>query len=634
MAPLPSTETPKILLVDDRLENLKILEKSLRGCNADCIAAQSGNEALKAVLVHDFALAILDVQMPEMDGYELAHLLRSNENTQNLPIIFLSAVYSDDFHIFKGYESGGIDFISKPYEPKLLQSKVEIFLSLYKHRKEIELSKELYAKTFNAITDTVMVLDHDMRVMRINHSGCHLLGLQEQDIIGHFCYELFADRSTPCETCKRTEQLDGNITAASWEMEHAKLKKSCRVSISPLYPPPAKSNMAVYFVQDITNQKRLQERLLQVEKLEAIGSLAGGIAHDFNNILAVILGNAELGLLDNGLSEGVEKKLHQIHDASKRAKELVAQILTYSRKSQFNPRPILLQPVLKEAHKLLRSTLPQSVRLIRNISRTEAKVLAAPLQIHQVVMNLCTNSFHALGGEKGVIEINLRKVKPEPGLTLPKNSTCLHLQVKDSGIGMDFELQNKIFEPFFTTKPEGLGTGMGLAIAKKIITECEGEITVSSIPGKGTSFDIYLPITSQSSREDEAADVSKLPRGSGLVLVVDDEHMIRSVLKNTLEYLGYNAVTACSAQQALTLFRDDSAKFAAVLTDQEMPGTSGEELVPQLLAIRNDIPVILSTGHSARMNADKAHLLGARDYLIKPIGINTLAESLKKILSY
>ena len=506
-----TTDNSKILLVDDRPENIRSLQKSLKGCGAQCITAVSGNDALKEILVHDFALAILDVQMPEMDGFELARIIRDNKQTRCLPIIFLSAVYSDEFHIFKGYEAGGVDFINKPYEARLLQSKVKVFLDLHRHR---------------------------------------------------------------CE------------------------------------------------------QEKTNARLLQAEKLESIGILAGGIAHDFNNILTVILGNAELGLLDNELGVGLAAKLQQIKDAGKRAKELVGQILSYSRKSHAGQHPVLIDQILREAFKLLRSTLPQTVQLQLSIVSHEDKIMADPTQIHQVIMNLCTNSFHAMVDEKGRIEVSLGRVASEKAPSSVAGEPCLHLQVKDDGVGMNSEVLTTLFEPFFTTKPEGLGTGLGLTVVREVVNSCNGVITVSSKPGLGTTFDLYFPVTELEDLSEDVTDVSELPRGHGRILVVDDEQMVRSMLINMLEYLGYGVVTVSCGREALDVFQENPAGFTAVITDQSMPGMAGEELVPLLVATRPDIPIFLCSGHSARLNKERARELGARDYLLKPISLKSLARVL------
>ncbi len=626
---------PNILIVDDKENNLVALEITLEETGAEFVRASSGNDALRMMLRTDFALAILDVQMPEMDGYELAQLIRSREQTKHLPIIFVSAVFSDDFHIFKGYDSGAVDFIAKPFEPKILINKVQVFLELYNQKKKSQQIAELYEKTFNAITDVVMILDESMGILQVNKSGCSLLGLAEEEIVGKYCYEIFHGSEMPCPDCRITDH-NQKIHSCTWEIYHEKLDSHFLLSSSPLIYGEEEALLTVYVARDISEQKKIKEQLLQSEKLEAIGTLAGGIAHDFNNILSAVLGYTELSLLENALPPVLEENLYSIKKAGERAKELVFQILTFSRKSYIKRSPILIVPILKEVMKLLRATIPTTVEIKSIITADQEKILADPIEIHQIIMNICTNSFQAMEDEQGVIEISLLPVTVDDAIARSKGDLqpgdYLCLKISDTGKGIEKELQSRIFDPFFTTKEKEQGTGMGLSVVHGIISHCGGAITVESEPDKGAVFEIFLPVIQQT-EEETTPEVSINPTpGSGHILFVDDEPNMALLGERYLEYLGYTAVTAASGTEALALFEKNPAEFTAVITDQTMPGLPGNQLAQKLIQIRPDIPVVLCTGYSTVVSEEKALLAGISAYLLKPISLQTLADTLHKII--
>ncbi len=627
-------EKPKILIVDDKPSNLIALQTTLDVVDAEFVQANSGNEALKKILHNDFALAIIDVQMPGMDGYELTQFIRSREQSKNLPVIFLSAIYSDDFHVFKGYESGGVDFITKPFEPKILINKIIVFLELYEQKKELQRSAGLYKKTFNAINDIVMLQDDEMRILQINKSGCDILGLPEKDIIGHRCYEIFHGADKPCQNCGYNKNITLN-RPNRWEIKHEKINKSFQESAALLENDPGKNILIVHVARDITEQKKLKEQLLQAEKLEAVGTLAGGIAHDFNNILSAILGYTELSQLESDLSPVLRDNLLQIKNAGNRAKELVTQILTFSRKTSKKRIPVLMAPVVKETVKMLSATIPKTVDIRMDIIDSQDRILADPIEIHQVVMNLCMNSFQAMENERGFINISLQLFTVDGNksrrATDLQPGNYLQLLVEDNGRGMDANLQRQIFDPFFTTKEKGQGTGMGLAVVHGIINECGGTISVRSKVGDGTLFELLFPIVNEIAPDEST--VAVLPaKGTGTILFVDDEEPLLEVGRRYLEFLGYNVITASSSHEALMIFKEMASDFHCVITDQTMPGLPGNLLARELMRIRTDIPVILCTGHSSIISEEEALQANIKAYLIKPIALIALADTLSKVL--
>ena len=375
--------------------------------------------------------------------------------------------------------------------------------------------------------------------------------------------------------------------------------------------------------------------LYQAQKLEAIGTLAGGIAHDFNNILAAIMGFTDLALLKAEKNSEIEQDLRQIHKASERAKNLVLQILTFSRKSVTERHPVQAALIIKEALKLLRATLPTTVELCQSIDAQQTMIMADPTEIHQVITNLCTNAFHALADEQGKITVELvthtitkDELKNDPDLTA---GDYLQLTVRDDGCGMDSVTLSNIYDPFFTTKEKGQGTGLGLSVVHGIVSDCGGIIRVESEPGKGTTFIILIPVVKAAADNNVEATVP-LPGGSERILFVDDEENLRALAKKMLTYLGYSVICCSSGREALHQLSEEGAGFDLVITDQSMPGMPGTELARKLQACCPGLPILLCTGYSSMVDEKKAQTMGIRGFLMKPLSINILAREIREIL--
>ena len=377
-----------------------------------------------------------------------------------------------------------------------------------------------------------------------------------------------------------------------------------------------------------------QRQLLQVQKMEAIGTLAGGIAHDFNNLLVPILGFAELAF--NDLPAGSKEREHliQVLEAGKRAKDLVAQILAFSRQDEADRKPIQLAPIVKEVLKLLHRAVPTTIEIRQNIAPDTGAVNADPTQIHQILMNLCTNAEHAMP-EGGVLEVSLVNVELDEefcagheGLTAGSH---VRLTVGDTGCGMDGETLKRIFDPFFTTKRPGEGTGMGLSVVHGIVKSHGGDITAYSAPDVGTTFHIYLPVV-ESIPEARPETAEPVRGGTESILFVDDEAVLVEIGKKTLERLGYRVTTRTSSVEALELFRVKPGEFDLVITDQTMPNMTGADLAVEILQLRQDIPIILCTGFSHVITPEKASVLGIREFVMKPIIGAELGRTVRRVL--
>ena len=372
--------------------------------------------------------------------------------------------------------------------------------------------------------------------------------------------------------------------------------------------------------------KRRTAELYQAQRLEAIGTLAGGIAHDFNNILAAIIGYTELTLLKNQDNKELCADLEQVQRAGDRAKDLVAQILTFARKSDTEHQPILLSPIIKEALKLLRATIPSTVTIRQHIYEGPEKVVADATEIHQVIMNLCTNSFQAMAEEKGELEVNLR-LTSDPQTDKP----TITLEVTDDGHGIPAAIQKQIFDPFFTTKDKGSGTGLGLSVVHGIVTSCKGAIAITSTPQTGTTFTLVFPTTNAATLETEQP-LPELQKGIEHILFVDDEPNLQNLIKHMLTTLGYSVTTASSGKEALEKLTSTSPAVDLVITDQTMPFMSGTELATEIHRTYPQLPVILCTGYSSRVNEANAKDLGISAFMPKPFSMDLLSREVRTIL--
>lgn len=393
---------------------------------------------------------------------------------------------------------------------------------------------------------------------------------------------------------------------------------------------------------DISERKRaeaehaaFEEYLRQSQKMEAIGTLAGGVAHDFNNLLFAILGYGEL-ILDNlqpGTTDYVN--MQALMAAGNRAKDLVQQILTFSRKSQVELVPIDLRSLINEICKLLRATLPTTLELKQSVDRVTSVVLADPTELHQVLINLCTNAAHAIGDDQGVLEISLHEAQLTGKQAAPLADLVpglyLVLGVRDTGCGIPSGIQDKIFDPFFTTKAQGKGTGMGLSVVHGIVQRLGGAIVVESKVGAGSRFAVYFPAT-QREELDLHQKQSDIPTGSAKVLVVDDDADVRSVVQQSLASLGYQVTSCGSGHECLALLKEHPGHFDILVTDQTMPKMTGSELAQQVFVCQPGLPVILCTGYSDAISSEKVSRLGITQLLYKPISKDILAKAVHRVL--
>ena len=383
--------------------------------------------------------------------------------------------------------------------------------------------------------------------------------------------------------------------------------------------------------------RRLEEQMRQSQKMEALGTLAGGIAHEFNNLLAMMRGYTELASYDVPPTSPAYRSLQHILTAGKRAKDLVQQILAFSRPRDDTKQPLEMTLIVREVLTLIRASLPTTIAIRRYLAPDAGLVLADATQIHQMLMNLCANAEYAMRETGGSLEMRVGAVEISPTSdAVPpalKPGAYVRVTVGDTGPGIPADVIDRIFEPFFTTKDAGEGTGMGLAIVHGIVTGHDGVITVNSTPGTGTTFSIYFPRLADAVPVEPHAPEAELHQGTGRILFVDDEEMLALLGKGLLERLGYDVVAYTDSRDALNAFRAAPHHFDLVITDQTMPQLTGATLIQELRQIRADIPIILCTGFSHMINPDKARALGVDAFVMKPGVSQELAIEIQQILA-
>ena len=515
---------PSILIVDDRPENLTAMRALLAGPDVELETALSGNDALRLTLKTDFALVLLDVQMPGMDGFETAELLRANPKTRRLPIIFVTAGMRAERHLFKGYEAGAVDYLMKPIEPAVLRGKVRVFCELARQRQELE--------------------QHEARLER-----------------------LVRERSA--------------ALAATLEERH-----------------------------------RLELQLVQSQRLESLGNLAGGVAHDINNVLAAILGLASINREGLDGASFLAQSLDTIATACMRGREVVKSLLYFARKDMDPVGPLDLNVLVQEIVHLLEATTLKRIRITTELQRPLGPMEGDAAALSHALMNLCVNALDAMP-DGGTLELRTRQLE----------SGGLELRVSDSGAGMSREVLQRAMDPFFTTKPVGKGTGLGLAMVFGTMKAHGGSVELKSEPGAGTEVTLSFPPPGHAPSAPPAPAPQPAGRTGLRILLVDDDELIRLSIPSMLASLGHRVETAEGGREALERLAA-GLEVDLVILDMRMPGLSGSETLPLLLAQRPEQKVLLATGHS-----DQAleHLLAAHPgvaCISKPFSLAELREKL------
>ena len=492
---------------------------------------------------------------------------------------------------------------------------------------------------FNATSDSVILVKPDGTILDLNDNAARRRTQCADGMRGQNIFDFLPGESVELRR-KAIDQILHERRLVQYD--ESREDKFYRVRLFPILDHQGEVIQVASFSRDITEnkkaeeeKKKLQAQLIQSQKMEAIGTLAGGIAHDFNNILGAILGYAEMARDITYLDPIASKYLDRINQAGNRASDLVKQILAFSRQVESKRISLVPTNLVRDAIKLLRPSLPSTILIHQNLETSAWPIIADSTQVHQIIINLCTNAFHAMEKTGGVLEITLKNrelsefdLQHVPEIQPGK---FVELSVSDTGYGISSEIRDRIFDPFFTTKGVGKGTGMGLSIVHGIVSSHGGFITCDSEIGKGTIFRVSFPVTELKESEHlESVEID--PPGVERILFVDDEELLVELGVLMLEHQGYKVTGRTNSLDALTTFQNQPDSFDAVITDHTMPGLTGSELALRILQIRPDIPIILCTGYSNLISEEKAELLGIKGFAMKPLAKKELASLLRTLL--
>ncbi len=542
--------------------------------------------------------------------------------TQNRDEIFAPSKSVLFFIIFSGFifmaiVATGIVFISRKISGSV-ENTIKILREITEHTNEV-----------------VLTIDLDKRISWANSIIENITGISSRDLKGR---EPVLTNLNNIPVDEIWSLLDsGNAWTGRIILKDIKNED---VTLEAMILPVKNDNGTIYSYieigRNITHELMIENRMRQAQKIEAVGTLAGGIAHDFNNILAGIFGYAQISLTNLDDKSRTKKNIEEILKAAERARDLVQQILTFSRKSDIEFKPVNIASVIKEAMILLRASIPSTVELHESIN-SDAYIMGDRIQIHQIIINLCTNASHAIENSRGVINVSLNDlfadkefVRFHPGLL---EGPHVQLTVTDSGKGMNPEIIEQIFDPFFTTKPQGKGTGLGLSVVHGIIQKLNGIINVYSEPGKGTTFSVILPVSTDIKYRSEHEDKEKtINGGTEKILLIDDETTIINSFQPGLENIGYKVKSFSDSLHALDNFRSNPYLYDIIITDQTMPRMTGIDLTNEIRKLREDIPVILSSGYIDRNIEEISRKAGISGIIRKPATLYDIASAIRKAL--
>ena len=620
----------RLLIVDDTEANRYAVARHLRASGFQVREAGTGLDALAEVEREMPDMVVLDIKLPDISGLEVARRLRSDPRTSGLPILHISASFTDSVSLARGLDNGADGYLTHPVDPIVLLATIRgLFRARAAEREAFAMARDWRA-TFDAIGEGVCVTDSSGLITRCNRAFLDLIGGGTGEASSYIADLLPGVTMLPESPYV---QLPGGGPAARIEVGDRWL----RVSSMPVEGENAEEPGVICVVTDITRERRADERARLAMQLESTGRLAGGVAHEINNMMTVILANAEFAMRGLPAGDPVRTDIEGIHQAATRSAEVARQLLTFSRRQVVRPRVVDVHLLLRKAEGMIRRLLGADRPLRLRLGATDTWVNVDPLGLEQVIINLALNARDAMphGGELIIATSNvhlgdeLSRRHPEIAI---RHGRYVQIAVQDTGLGMDRGTLDRIFEPFFTTKRVGEGTGLGLATVFGMVKQSDGYIWADSEVGHGSVFTIQLPQANPEEMEGPPVTSESRERNQGAVLLVEDEPLVQSMLSRALVEAGYRSEVATDGEEALQVLARLEGKVAAVLSDVVMPGMGGRELAEELRKRWPDVPVLFMSGYT---NEEIIHrgLLGPDEpFLQKPFPPAALAAALAELL--
>ena len=625
----------RLLVIDDDEDFVDNLQDILEDEGYAIVAAHScaqARDTLAANVKPDIVL--LDLRLPDGDGLALLPEVRAS--APEAEIILMTAFATVDSAI-SAMQHGAYNYLRKPVALKELELTLGHVMEVIQLRRQARADQryqEQLAAAVEHAAELIAITDPDVHIIYVNPAFEERSGYTLEQLAGRNQDELML--TTSLDEVREAVQ-SGQRWSGRLEMKAAGGRLLvARGTCSPVLGSDGRLASVVCVLRDITHEEALEQRLRQSQKMEAIGTLAGGIAHDFNNVLFAIQGYTEMSLDDVGTASRAYGNLQEVLTASRRASELVKQILAFSRQGEQEIQSVQAELIVKEVARLIRAATPAMIQIRTAMPTEPCYVLCDPGQLHQVLMNLCTNARHAMEERGGQLSLAVQKVRfGEDGPAAPgglEDGDYVRLVVADTGQGIPEVVRDRIFDPFFTTKAVGEGTGLGLAMVHGIIESLGGVITVDSITGQGTTFTIRLPLAGVDAGEQKAA--AQPDKGaSELIMFVDDEESLAFLMKEMLTSLGYRVEAYTASPAALAAFSASPDKYDLVITDQTMPSMNGTRLAAAIHAKRKDVPVMLCTGHGHKIPEADVASAGISQLIPKPVNKSELGRLIREVFS-
>jgi signal transduction histidine kinase len=630
MSEILETVQPCLLVVDDTDANRYAVVRHLKAMGLTVEEASNGKEALTKVQEVKPDLIILDIRMPDMNGLEVTRILKSDERTAGIPVLHISASFTDPASMARGLENGADGYLTHPIDPQILMATVRSLLRARSAEKEVRAAAGRWQATFDAIGEGGCITARIGTVQRCNRAFHGLLGLDHPKNEQRRLWELSPELGA---LINHFHGRGGENQAERVEIND----RTMRVSVSPITGEDGVEAF-VWVVTDLTRERMFDERVRRALQLETTGRLAGGVAHEINNMMTAILSYAEFALRGSRQDDPRRSDIEGIHKAATRSAEVARQLLTFSRRQVINPRTIDLHVLIREMRSTLLRLLGADKTLVIELSAKEPWVTVDPLGIEQILINLALNARDAMPQE-GRLEIRTSNVNLDDTMVARYKDVAIQtgpyvqMIIRDTGHGMDEETLQHVFEPFYTTKEVGKGTGLGLATVYGMVKQSAGYIWATSQPGRGAEFTVQLPQVKPQAGTRSSGPQPETAAASGTLLVVEDEQLVLSLLSRSLREAGYRIIEAADGRSALERMIELEGKVDGVVTDIIMPRLNGRELASEIRTRWPGIPILFISGYTAEEVVGRGLIARGENFLQKPFDPQGIAAKVREMLA-